>query len=125
MKRAPSTWRVRLSNRKEEFAHGLLLKCHCCRVHVRPELELELVENLSLLTLGARGRDVELLIRDIDCLVEEHGTASDIKAVRMFHFDIDFVQVLIPCEWWCHLDGCTLLLLNLIKHGLVLSVDLR
>ena len=55
---------------------------------------------------------MELLVRDLDRLVKEVCAAGHVEPVGMLHFDVDFVQILVPGERRCHFDRCFLLVQN-------------
>ena len=65
---------------------------------------------------------MELIIGDFDCLIVEHGTTGDIEPVRMLDLNVDFVQILVPCEWWGNFDWRVLLLIDLLKIRLVVGL---
>ena len=125
VERAPSGWRLSLLYGEQEFTHGLLLESHRRGVDFGPELELQFVEDLRLLTFSARSRHVELVICDFDSLVVKRSAPRHIKAIGMLDLYIDSIQVLVPREWWRDFDGCRFFFLNMIKHLLVALVYLQ
>jgi len=120
----PPSWPIDFRNGEESLAYWNLFLFHVLRVDFGPERELQLIEQVVVLSLRARCRHVELVICDRDGLVEESCAATHVVSVRKLDFNENRVQVLVPQERRCHSHRHFFLLCESITDVFVLGAHL-